>query len=74
MLLDSKISRKDFLKLLGAGAAAITVGKFLDSSVLRAGTGTSSSVFGQAQAQSGSPAWTNGYLASINPIHAVRLL
>ena len=73
MLLDSKISRKDFLKLLGAGAAAITVGKFLDSSVLRAGAGTSSSVFGQAQAQSGSPAWTSGYLTSINPIHAILL-
>ena len=69
-MLDSKISRKDFLKLMGAGAAAIALGKVLDSPLVRGGA---TSPFGQAQAQSGSPPWTNGYLTSIAPIHAILL-
>ncbi|MEW5840205.1 galactose oxidase-like domain-containing protein [Nitrososphaera sp.] len=68
-MLDSRISRRDFLKLMGAGAAALAVGKFLDSQMVK---DVARPLFGQAQAQSGGP-WTTGYLTSIAPIHAILL-
>lgn len=69
-MLDSRISRKDFLKLLGAGAAAVAFGKFLDSPLVKGGG--PQYLFGQAQAQAQQP-WTVGYLTAITPIHAVLL-
>lgn len=69
LLPESRLSRRDFLKLMGAGAAAVAFGKFIDNPAVR------DRVFpavGQAQAQSSEP-WTPGYLTSIAPIHAILL-
>jgi hypothetical protein len=78
-LLDNKMSRKDFLKLMGAGAAAIALGRMLDLSLVGGrGGGNGSgqqklpSFFGQASAQSSGP-WSAGYLTAIAPIHAILL-
>lgn len=72
---SSRITRKDFLKLMGAGAAAVALGGLAGSSLLRGGGGAGAgqqSLFGQASAQSSGP-WSTGYLTSIAPIHAVLL-
>ena len=69
-MLEGRLSRKDFLKLMGAGAAALAFGKFLDSPLIR--SGSPQSLFGQASAQVQTP-WNTGYLIAIAAIHAILL-
>lgn len=69
-MLESRLSRKDFLKFMGAGAAALAFGKFLDSPLIR--SGSPQSLLGQASAQAQTP-WNTGYLTSIVPMHAILL-
>lgn len=69
-MLESRLGRMDFLKLMGAGAAALAFGKFLNLPQVK--SGSSHSLFGPASAQAQTP-WNTGYLAAIVPIHAILL-
>jgi len=77
---SKKISRKDFLKLVGAGATVLVFAKFFDFSGLKGLSQLSSSSSSpnslsqlpQARAQSSEP-WTVGPLSSIAAIHASLL-
>lgn len=61
-----RMNRRDFLKMMGAGAAALAFGSII-------GFGSDGRPAArEVKAQSGSP-WTQGYLTDIAPIHAVLL-
>lgn len=60
------MNRRDFLKLLGAGAAAMTFGSFVALGGFRGSPAR------EAKAQT-QQSWTSGYLTDTAPIHAMLL-
>jgi hypothetical protein len=71
---SNRVSRKDFIKLLGAGAAAIAFGRFVEGSRLLSpeAKNSDSQLLPTASAQSAG-AWTTGPDTTTTPIHAALL-